>query len=159
VVLGATLVIGSVSLVYPFGRDQGIHAYIADAALHGATMYKDILMGMLPMTVIVHLLALLIFGHSMTSLRLLDLLWTMATAGLIFFFVVRAFRRRWLAAAAGILYPFFYYNYNFWHSAQNDGFLNLPVAAAMAVLVFREGAWGVGRGTRPPGSSPLTPHP
>lgn len=133
-VLAATLVFGSVSLIYPFGRDQGIHAYIASAALQGVTMYKDILMGVLPMTVMVHWLALVLFGHSMFALRLLDLLWTMATALCIFFFVQRAFRRSGFAALAAICYSVFYYNYNFWHSAQNDGFMNLPLAAALMII-------------------------
>jgi 4-amino-4-deoxy-L-arabinose transferase-like glycosyltransferase len=142
VVLGVSAVLGSSSLIYPFGRDQGIFAYIADLALHGKTMYRDIVMGVLPMTVVVHELALILFGHSMTAIRVLDLLWTMATAGFVYSFVKQATNRRWLAAVAGAMYSFQYYFSDFWHAAQPDGFLNLPVAAAFALAVSGLGLEG-----------------
>jgi hypothetical protein len=41
-VILATLLFGSVSLIFPFGRDQGIHAFIADSALRGKTVYRDV---------------------------------------------------------------------------------------------------------------------
>ena len=37
VVVAGSLLAGSVMLVYPFGRDQGIHAHIADVMLSGGT--------------------------------------------------------------------------------------------------------------------------
>jgi|GEM_PF-1540766 4-amino-4-deoxy-L-arabinose transferase-like glycosyltransferase len=137
-VLGATALLGSVSLIYPFARDHGIYAYIAEQAMHGKLLYRDILMGMLPLTVMVHEVALTLFGRSMTAIRVLDLFWTMATALLVFAFVQRAFRRPWLAAAAGMMYSFQYYLFDFWNTAQNDGFLNLPVAAAFFLVAVAQ---------------------
>ena len=142
VVLGASAVLGSVSLIYPFGRDQGIFACIADMVLHGKTMCRDIVMGVLPMTVFVHELALALFGHSMTAIRVLDLLWTMATAGFVYWFVKQGTDRRWLAVVAGAMYTFQYYFSDFWYAAQPDGFLNLPVAAAFALAVSGLGSEG-----------------
>jgi hypothetical protein len=132
-VLVVTAALGAISVIYPFGRDQGYHAFLADMILHGKTMYRDILMYVLPGTAMLHVVAQLFFGTSMAAIRILDLLWTMATAGFIFLFVWIGFRRRGLAVLSGVLYSFLYYLYNFWHSAQNDGFLNLPVAAGMAL--------------------------
>jgi len=133
-VLGTAVLLGSVSLIYPFARDHGIFAFIADSALHGKVMYRDILMGVLPMTVVVHELAMIMFGRSMAALRILDLLWTMATAALVFAFVRRAWSRVWLAMTAGMMYSFLYYLFDFWNTAQSDGFLNLPVAAAFVLV-------------------------
>ena len=133
-VLVATALLGSVSLIYPFARDHGIHAFIAEMAMHGKLMYRDILMGVMPMTVVVHELALTVFGRSMTAIRILDLFWTMATAALVFAFVRRAFKQSGLAVIAGVMYSFLYYLFDYWNTAQNDGFLNLPVAAAFVCV-------------------------
>jgi len=135
VVLGATALFGSVSLIYPFGRDQGIYAFLAQSVLQGKVVYRDIAMTMAPLTVFVHALAILLFGSSMTSIRILDLLWTMATAVLLFVFVRQALNRRWVAATAAVIFSLLYYLFNYWYTAQVDGFLNLPVVAALAVVL------------------------
>lgn len=127
--------LGSVSLIYPFGRDQGSFAFFADSALHGKVIYRDSLIGLMPLTIVVHTLALILFGRSMTAIRILDLLWAMATAAFVYLFVWKAFRRRWRAVAAGVMYSFLYYLLGYWHTAQVDGFLNLPVAAAMVLTL------------------------
>jgi len=130
----ASLVLGAVSLIYPFGRDQGIHAFIADAMLSGKVVYRDVFNIKPPLTTAVHALALLLFGHSMTAIRILDLLWTLATALVLCAFARRAFRSDVLGAIAGGLYPCFYVPLGFWTTAQTDGWLNLPVAGAFALF-------------------------
>ena len=131
-VVAASLLLGTASLIYPFGRDQGIHAFIANAMLSGKVVYRDVFNIKPPLTTVVHALALLLFGHSMTAIRILDLMWTVATALAVFTFASRAFRSRWLGAAAGCLYPLFYFPLGYWHTAQTDGWLGLPVAGALA---------------------------
>jgi len=135
-VVAASLVLGTVSLIYPFGRDQGIHAFIADAMLSGKVVYRDVFNVKPPLTTVVHALALLLFGHSMTAIRFLDLLWTVATALAVYAFASRAFRSRWVGAAAGCLYPLFYFPLGYWYTAQTDGWLNLPVAGALVFFVL-----------------------
>ncbi len=127
----ASSLLSSVTLIFPFGRDQGIHAFIADSMLHGKVVYRDVFNVKPPLTTFVHALSLLIFGHSMTAIRLFDLLWTMATAYLLYLFTWRAFRRRWLAVTAGLFYSLQYNMLDFWHTAQTDAWLNLPATAAM----------------------------
>jgi hypothetical protein len=102
--LGFTLLFGSVSLIYPFGRDQATYAFMGDAILHGMTLYRDVPIGLPPMTVLVHVIAFVLFGRTMVAIRILDLLWTLATVGVLSLFVARAFRRPWLGAVAGIVY-------------------------------------------------------
>lgn len=128
-----TLGCGAVSLVYPFGRDQGLFAYQADALLHGLRLYRDLPMMQLPMTAVVHLVALVLFGRSMTAIRILDLLWTASIAVLLYTCVRSMFRRDGLALLAGLLYPFLYYTFDWWHTAEVDGLLNLPVVGAFAL--------------------------
>lgn len=134
-VLAGTAVLGSVSLIYPFGRDQGIYGFLAGSLFDGKVLYRDIWAGVPPLAVYLHALAFTLFGRSMTAIRIVDLIWTMATAGLLFEFVRRAFGRRWLAVTAGVSYSYLYYLYGFWDTAQVDGFLNLPVVAAFLIAL------------------------
>ena len=134
-IIAATLLFGSVSLIFPFGRDQGIHAFIADSALSGKVVYRDVFNVKPPLTTVVHGLALILFGRTMTAIRLFDLLWTIATSLVLAAFAARAFGNRWVGAVAGVLYPFQYYLFGYWHSAQTDGWLNLPLAAAFLVAL------------------------
>lgn len=134
-VMGITAILGSVTLIYPSGRDQGIFAYLADLALHGKVMYRDVTTGILPMSILVNAIAFLLFGHSMVSIRFLDLFWMMATAALIFEFVRKSFRQRGPAIAAGVMFAALYYQFDFWNTAQVDGFLNLPLAGAFVLVL------------------------
>jgi hypothetical protein len=135
-VVAASALLGAVSLIYPFGRDQGIHAFIADAMLSGKVVYRDVFNIKPPLTTVVHAMALVLFGHSMTAIRVLDLLWTLATALVLYTFAVRVFRSRWIGAAAGFLYSLFYYRLGYWETAQTDGWLNLPVAGALVFFIL-----------------------
>jgi hypothetical protein len=134
-VAATSLVLGAVSLIYPFGRDQGIFAYVADSLLAGRVMYRDVLDIKPPLTALVNAVALLLFGHSMTAIRVLDLLWTLATALTLCLFVRRAFRSDWTAVIAGCLYPLFYFLLGYWTTAQTDGWLNLPAAGAFVFFL------------------------
>ena len=133
VVAGSSALLGLVSLAYPFGRDQGLYAFLADAMLHGMSLYKDVPMMQMPLTAVVHLLALVFFGHSMTAIRILDIFWTAGIAMLLYVFVRRMFRRTGLALLVGLFFPFLYYIFGWWETAQVDGFLNLPAAGAFAL--------------------------
>ncbi len=146
------MVFGSVSLIYPHGRDQGIHAFIADLALSGKAVYRDVFNIKPPLTTFVHALALLLFGHTMTAIRLLDMLWTLATALLVYLLVRRLFGEPWLAALSGVLYALIYYPLGFWYTAQTDGWLNMPFLAALLLALpalgydwENTGAWKCGK--------------
>jgi len=128
------LLLGSATLVYPFGRDQGEYGYIASAVLDGKVSYRDIFNVKPPLTHVVHEVAFTLFGRSMLSIRLLDLLWQCATGLVILLIARRISGRRWVGGLAAALYGIWYYSVDFWSIAQTDGFLTLP--AALAVLCF-----------------------
>jgi len=97
-------------------------------------IYRDVLNVKPPMTHLVHTAALLLFGRSMLSIRILDLLWQTATA-LVLWLLGRRLSNRWYAGLpAAILYALWYYSFDFWNTAQTDGWLTLPVA--LGVLAF-----------------------
>jgi 4-amino-4-deoxy-L-arabinose transferase-like glycosyltransferase len=139
IVVGVAGVVGSASLIYPLGRDQGAYALIANSVRQGAVMYRDVLVDTPPLTILVYIAVLTLFGHSMFPIRIVDLLVVAATAGLVFGFTSRVFGRKWLAVAAGVLYSYLYYLHDFWHTAQPDGFANLPIALALLLGVIADG--------------------
>ena len=87
-----------------------------------------------PFTPALHALALVLFGHSMLAIRILDLLWQTATALAIHAVARRLSRGRLVSLLAVFLYLLTYYSFRFADIAQTDGFLNLPTA--LAVLAF-----------------------
>jgi hypothetical protein len=129
------LIFGSVSLIYPFGRNQGIHAFTAYSCLQGGVLYRDVFNVKPPLTAPTHVLALLLFGHSMISIRILDLFWNILTALSLSFLAWKIFRRSWVAVMAGGLYAYSYYSFSYWHTAQTEGWLSLPCVIAMIVIM------------------------
>lgn len=128
------LLLGLPNLVYPFGTDQGEYAHIASEMLAGKVIYRDVFNVKPPGTHALHAVALVVFGRSMLSLRLLDWLWQAGAGVSIAAIVWLLYQRRGAPLLAAILYAIGYYSVDFWHSAQTDGFVNFP--AALAVLCF-----------------------
>jgi hypothetical protein len=134
VVVFAGLILGSIGLIFPFGRDQGSYAYTAWAWLKGAMPYRDVYVFKPPGTIWVHALAQILFGHSMTAIRILDIGWSIATGLLLAGVTRRLFTNALAAPLAGVLYIFLYDNFNYWDTCQTDGWLNLPLVAAVFLI-------------------------
>ncbi len=122
------LIIGSSTLVNPFGRDQGGFAYAASAYLDGKTLYSDLFVDKPPMTYLLVALGLKMFGSSMLSLRLLDWLWQCATGITLFVLAYRFAGRKSVGLLAALLYGLVYFSFSFKNTAQTDGFITLPLA-------------------------------
>ena len=148
IIIVACLVFCSCELAYPFGRDQGNYAYAAWVWLDGGVLYRDVFVFKPPGTVFVHALAQLMFGHSMTAIRALDLDWTIVTALLIAAVARHLTRRGDLAVIAGVLYPFLYGGMGYWYTCQTDGWLNLFAAASLLAAGSGADAFGAGRRQR-----------
>ncbi|MDJ0637918.1 MAG: glycosyltransferase family 39 protein [Paracoccaceae bacterium] len=115
------LVCGGWSLWEPFGRDQGIHATIAAALLDGQTTYSDVYNIKPPATTAVHALSQLLFGHAVSAIRALDLVFLAATV-LVFWRILIHLgfsREAAFLAAAGVVT--LYFTRSFWSRAQTDG--------------------------------------
>lgn len=131
-----SIALGLASLTYPFGHDQAIYAHIASCVLEGDILYRDIFSLKPPLTAALHALSQSLFGHTMTSIRILDLLWMALTSGFLSLLAYRLFpQRRALAIFAGFLHAHYYYTFDYWHTAQSDGWANLPLTLAMLFIV------------------------
>lgn len=127
---------GLPTLIYPFGRDQGNYAYAGWVVLEGGAPYADVFVFKPPMTVLVHSLSMALFGVDMLSIRIVDLGWAAATAGVIALVAQRLVGRNDVALWAGVAGSLLYWPIDYWNIAQTDGWLNLPCAGALlAVLV------------------------
>jgi len=138
IIVLAVVVFGGPTLMYPFGRDQGEYAWIAASALQGKVIYTDVFNVKPPLTHVIHEAAILLFGHHMVSIRILDMLWQGATAILIFKIAKNIGENSFAPMLAAILYLIMYYTTAFWTTAQTDGFINLPVTAGILLFLYAE---------------------
>jgi hypothetical protein len=132
VVGGAALSI----LLYSFGRDQGIYAVVADTILKGGMPYRDAWDFKPPGIFLTYALAQGIFGKSMLSIRLVEVMGLVATVlgmqrlGQVFFDRPRA------GLVAGAMAALIQAELEFWHSAQPETFGGYLSVAALVVVTL-----------------------
>lgn len=122
-------------LVLPWGRDQGIYAFSAWQVLAGHVPYTDIFIFKPPGTVYVHVLSQALFGSSMLAIRLLDMLWSLATGAAIFGLVLRATRRPLAGTFAAVVFTWSAADLSYWSQGQTDAWANLPYALALLLVL------------------------
>jgi hypothetical protein len=143
-------------LIYPFGRDQGSYAYAAWVLLDGGMPYLDVYAYKPPMNILLHALAMGVFGVNTWAIRAMDIAWTAATGLVVASVALELWKRRDAALGAGLAVPFFYYQIDYWTTAQTDGWMTLPCAAAVWAMLRggrtldhgqrRAIAWWIGAG-------------
>lgn len=125
-------------LTYPFGRDQGVFAAAADVLSRGGVPYRDVWDVKPPGIFCLYWASFTLFGRSMFAPRLLDLIWTLATAGAIWHLGRRALSE-WAGAVGAFFFLIWYVaGHSFWNTTQPDGFATLPLVLAAAVLISAE---------------------
>lgn len=127
--------IGSVSLTYPFGRDQGIYAYAGKLLLEGKMNYKEVFDLKPPGIHFFFSFIQLVSGESMLNARVFDILWQFLTAVIVMIISSRLTRSVYLPLLSAILYVFLYYRLDYWHTLQADGALNLFFALTVLLVI------------------------
>ncbi len=102
-VLSVTFLLHLLVIAEPFGRDQGIFAYIGQTILHGGVPYRDAWDHKTPGIYVAYALAFAAFGQGMPSVHLLDGISLTITA--LFLYLIG---RRLHGEAAGLLGAFLY---------------------------------------------------
>ncbi len=128
-----SLLLGLPSVLYPFGFDQSNHAFIAWRCLQGEVLFTDVFSLKPPLTILLHALSQLFFGHHMWSIRLLDIIWIMLEAILVAQLIRQVFPRQpaWVPIAGAFFYTQLYYTLSFWHTSQTDAWASLPVTLGL----------------------------
>ncbi|MCX6356066.1 MAG: glycosyltransferase family 39 protein [Candidatus Aureabacteria bacterium] len=132
--MGLSLLIMAPMVIYPCGRDQGMFGYTGRMVLHGAVPFRDFWDPKPPAIYYTYALGELLFGYSMIAVRVLDILWQLAVAAVLFHITRRLSKNNLQAVVAGLLYVVSYASRGWWNTAQPDDFLNLP--AALGILFF-----------------------
>ncbi len=136
--LGAGAAMLAPLLTYPMGRDQGVFAAVADVIQRGGVPYKDAWDVKPPGIFYLFWLSFRLFGRSEMAPRLLDLVWTLATAVAVWA-LGRRLLSSWAGVAAGLLFVLRYITHDYyWHTTQCDGFASLPLALAALAVVSAE---------------------
>jgi len=133
ILIGAAL--GSISLTYPFGRDQGIYAYAGKLLLEGKMNYMHVFDLKPPGIHFLFAFIQLVAGESMISARFFDIAWQSLTAILIFIIAIRFSNNKLLSLTAAFFYILLYFRMDYWHTLQTDGALNLLFAASVLLLI------------------------
>ena len=124
--------------MYPFGRDQGAFAAVADVIRHGGVPYRDAWEIKPPGIYYLFWAIFELLGRSMFAARLFDVLWTLAAAALLFF-IGKRLLSFWSGLFGAVLFLARYaLGFDFWHTTQCDGFASLPLAGAAALTIAAE---------------------
>ncbi|MBK6693977.1 MAG: glycosyltransferase family 39 protein [Myxococcales bacterium] len=144
-VLGVAL--GCASLLYPFGRDQGLYYYVArEWMLRGSIPYRDVLDHKTPGIYLLYALGVRLFGEVMWPIRVFDLV----CVALLGFFAARVATRRGVATRPGLvgasiffLSVLYYGHLDYWNTAQSELWYSmLGVGAVWAALHVRRAGLG-----------------
>ena len=122
------------SLLWPFGRDQGIFAWVGDVILRGGTPLVDAWEQKGPAAHYAYALIQLVFGHNMWGVRLFDAV----AIALVVMLVARVLRRQCgglAAVVAGVVLIGLHYRLGFWHTAQPDGWASMASACALMLVL------------------------
>ena len=136
VVAGSSLSI----LLYSFGRDQGIYAVVADTILKGGMPYRDAWDFKPPGIFLTYAFAQGVFGKSMLSIRLLEVIGLVATVfglqrlGQVFFDKPKA------GLVAGAVAALVHAQLEFWHTAQPETFGGYLTIAGLVVVTLEVGS-------------------
>lgn len=136
ILLAAGLVVcgglGLLSIHVPFGRDQGVSAYVAEVMAQGGTVYRDVYHFNFPGIFFAYLLARSIPLPFPESVNLFQVVIVLLTY-LVLYAVARQLMRKETAALAGLFYGAFsvvmYTDY--WDIAQKDSLACLPLALCL----------------------------
>lgn len=124
-------IVGFQSLLEPFGRDQGIHATIGYALRNGLLTYSDVYNIKPPLTTAAHWISQMLFGHSMMSIRILDMCAVAAVAVGLVEVVRRAGYGVLFGVAAPLSFTIIYYSHDYWNSSQTDGWAGFLIVGAV----------------------------
>ena len=132
--IGLILLIALPVATYPLGRDQGEFATIGRGLLDGKIPYVDLWNPKPPAVFYVYALAMMLFGRTITALRLIDLILFPVIAAALYAIGLRVADRR-VGMWAVVLFGVFYFTETFWTLSQNDGIALLPMTLAMLCAI------------------------
>jgi Dolichyl-phosphate-mannose-protein mannosyltransferase len=124
-------------LTYSFGRDQSIYALVGDGILHGKMPYRDLWDFKPPGIFLVYALAQGLFGHSMLSVRILEVLGLIGLVLAFMRFAETFFERPRAGLMGGAVAALIHAQLDFWHTGQPEVFGGYLTFAALVLATSR----------------------
>ena len=134
----AGILFGSVSLIYPYARDQGIYAYVGNTILEGGAPYKDAWDFKPPAIYYLYALSSFLFGKNMISIRIFEIIWQISTAILLYFIANLIIKHKITCVSISLIYLFLFYINDYWNTAQSESFITLPLATAVYFFLINK---------------------
>ena len=135
-VLGLVLLIAIPNLSYPIGRDQATYCVIGHGLLDGARLYRDLWDNKPPGIFYLYAAIVKIFGPTMWSIGLLDILWLLAISVCIFRFTERTLGKA-AAFLAVLVNAALHLRAGYWDAGQPEAFLMLVIFGSYFLLTGR----------------------
>ncbi|MGH2602653.1 MAG: ArnT family glycosyltransferase, partial [Dehalococcoidia bacterium] len=127
----ATIILGIPTLNYPYGPDQALFAYIGEHLLRGDGLYVDVWDVKPPGIFWIYAAIDLLPGAPFRVLRGVDLLYTAASVVAIYTLATLYWDRLAGAVAGGLYGAVYIVATGYWHSAQPDSFMVLPLVLGL----------------------------
>jgi hypothetical protein len=121
-------------LWWPFGRDQGIFAWVGDVIARGGAPYRDAWEIKGPATYYTYAFSQLLFGRELWGIRLLDLVFVVVTCLALFRFL-RRYCHPLAAHFAVAFFALLHVLRGYWATAQPDGWATMLVVIAGALAL------------------------
>ena len=135
------LVILAQTIIFPFGRDQGVFAVFGSSILEGQVPYSDIFDIKPPLIFYIYALAFKMFGTSVISLRIFDFIYSLLTCLMLYFFVKKILKDSFAALIAPPIYSFLYFSLGFWHTAQPESYMGLWIIMGLYLYFESKSFW------------------
>lgn len=145
--VGAALLFGSATLLYPFGGDQGLYYYVGREWSRGAVPYRDAMEQKTPLVFLLHAVLVLLTGPNMWAIRAAELAFVLLLGWVLAELVTPPGQPRQpgvLGVACLSLAVLYFGLFNYWDTAQCEiWYAGLSLLSLWAVTrpELGPGAW------------------
>ena len=126
-------------LRFPLGGDHAVFLTLGDCILDGGVLYSDCWDTKSPGIFFLFALIAKVFGVTMWGMRVVDILWLLLSAYLVFRFAERYLGPA-AAAVGAVVHAFWYVDFGYWYTAQTESFLMVFVLLGYLVAVREKGS-------------------
>lgn len=140
-VLGASAIVLSCTLTYPFNNDNALYAYMAQLLVKGHLPYVGSWDQNFPGIVFIQAIGQLVFGSSQLAFHIYDIL--LQLVGLYLIIRLLTHVHSWRAGAlAALLCALYFVQAGFWMGGERDTYVTiLVVGAALLTVTGRSALW------------------
>lgn len=134
-ILGVSVLVLLITLSFPFNYDQTIFMIGGEKiVLHGGIPFRDVLDTKPLMIMYLYGFSSALFGHSMVSIRVVDLLFQLTSLFFVYRITIRIFKNEEIAPWAVTLYSLLYVSFDYTATSQAETFALLPALYIIDVV-------------------------